>query len=49
MFYNRGTNRRKSHLRERALSLIYDDYELTFEELIEKDGSLIFIITMHCY
>ena len=41
MFYSRNTNRRINHLHERALRLIYDDYELTFEELLEKDGSFI--------
>ena len=28
-----------NHLRKRALSLTYDDSELTTEELFEKDGS----------
>ena len=45
MFYGRSTNRRINHLHERALRLIYDDYELTFEELLEKDGRFI----IHCY
>ena len=39
MFYSKSANRGINHLHERALSLIYDDYELTFEELLEKDGS----------
>ena len=39
MFYSRSTNRRINHLHERALRLIYDDYELTFKELLEKDWS----------
>ena len=39
MFYSGSTNRRINHLHERALRLIYDDYELTFEELLKKDGS----------
>ena len=39
MFYSESTNRRINHLHERALRLIYDDYELTFEELLKKDGS----------
>ena len=39
MFYSRSTNRRINHLHERALRLKYDDYELTFEELLEKDRS----------
>ena len=29
MFYSKSTNRRINHLHERALRLIYDDYELT--------------------
>ena len=45
MFYSRSTNRRINRLHERALRLIYDDYQLTFEELLEKDGSL----TIHHY
>ena len=45
MFYSRSANRRINHLHERALRLIYDDYELTFEELLEKDGSF----TIHHY
>ena len=39
MFYSRSTNRRRNHLHKTALKLIYDDYELTFEELLEADGS----------
>ena len=38
MFYSRSTNRRINHLHERGHRLIYDDYELIFEELLEKDG-----------
>ena len=38
MFYSTSTNI-SIHLHERALRLIYDNYELTFEELLEKDGS----------
>ena len=41
MFYSRNTNGRKNHLHERAIRLIYDDYELKFEELLEKDGSFV--------
>ena len=39
MFYSRSTNRRINYLHESAVRLIYDDYELTFEEFLEKDGS----------
>ena len=35
MFYNRRAN----HLYERVLRLIYNNYELTFEEFFEKNGS----------
>ena len=45
MFYRRSTSIKINHLHERALTLIYDDYELTFEELLEKDGSF----TIHHY
>ena len=45
MFYSRSTNRRINHLHERALRLVYNDYELTFEELLEKDESF----TIHYY
>ena len=45
IFYSRSTGRRINHLHERALRLIYDDYELTFEELLGKDGSF----TIHHY
>ena len=33
MFYSKSTNRRINHLRERVLILLYDIYDLTFEEL----------------
>ena len=36
-------NRRINHLHERALRLVYNDYEITFSELLKKDGS----ITIH--
>ena len=45
MFYSRSTNRRINHLHERVLRLIHDDYELTFEELLEKDE----LFTIHHY
>ena len=41
MFYSRSTNNRINHLAEIALRLVYHDYELTFDELLEKDGSFI--------
>ena len=45
MFYIRSTIRITNHLHKRALRLIYGDYELTFEEFLEKDGSF----TIHHY
>ena len=39
MFYSRSTNNKINHVQERALRLVNDDYELTFDELLEKDGS----------
>ena len=39
MFHSRKTNKRINQLHERALRLIYNNYELTFEELLDKDGS----------
>ena len=39
VFCNTSTNRRINHLHERALTLIYNDYELTFQKLLERDGS----------
>ena len=41
MFYSRSTNNRINHLQERALRLVYDDYEFTFDKLLEKDESFI--------
>ena len=37
MFYSRNTNNKINQLHERALRLVYDDYELHFEKLLEKD------------
>ena len=39
MFYSRKTNDRINQLHERALRLVYSDYEPTFEDLLTKDGS----------
>ena len=38
MFYRRQENNRISHLHERALRSVYNDYELTFENLLELDN-----------
>ena len=45
MFYSRKTNNRINNLHERALRLVYSDYESTFEDLLTKDGSF----TVHHY
>ena len=39
-FYSRHENNRISHLHERALRSVYNDYELTFENLLELDNSV---------
>ena len=39
MFCNRRANNRINKLYERALSLLYDDYETSFSDLLAKDGS----------
>ena len=39
MFHSRKTSKGINQLHERALRLIYNNYELTFEELLDKDGS----------
>ena len=50
IIYSRGTNRRINHLHERALRLVYDYYESTFEEHLEKIDHSLFIITIfRCY
>ena len=45
MFYSRNTNTNINLLHERALRLVYNDYELYFEKFLEKDGSF----TIHHY
>ena len=45
MFYSRNANSKINQLHERALRLVYDDYELPLEKLLEKDGSF----TVHYY
>jgi len=39
MFYSRKNNSRINRLHERALRIVYTDYNSSFEELLEKDGS----------
>ena len=45
MFYSRKTNNRISKPDERALRLVYSNYESSFEDLLIKDGSF----TVHHY
>ena len=40
MFHSRTVNNKINRLRERALRLIYNDYKSSFDELLEKDGSV---------
>ena len=39
MFHGREVNQRINRLHERAISLAYNDYNSTFEHLLEKDDS----------
>ena len=39
MFHSRALNNRINRLHERALRTVYDDYESSFETLLDKDGS----------
>ena len=43
MFHSRKINNRISNLRERALRVVYGDYNVTFSELLSKDKS----VTIH--
>ena len=40
MFCQRPSNIRINHLHERALRILYNDHELTFENLTKKDNSV---------
>ena len=40
MFCSRKMNRKINHVHERALRLVYNDYHLTFGELLSKDKSV---------
>ena len=40
MFCSRQMNRKINHIHERALRLVYDDNELSFDELLIKDSSV---------
>ena len=39
MFCSRSANNKINKLHERALRIVYDDYNSKFEELLIKDGS----------
>ena len=40
MFCQRSSNTRTNHLHERALRIVYNDSESTFEDLLMKDNSV---------
>ena len=40
MFCSRAMDRKINHIHERALRLVYQDYDSTFDELLKKDNSL---------
>ena len=40
MFCQRSSNTRINHLHERALRIVYNDNESTFEDLLKKDNSV---------
>ena len=39
MFHSRKLSHRIIKIHDRALSIVYNDYQCTFEELIERDNS----------
>ena len=43
MFHSRGLNNRINKIHEKALRLVYNDNQLTFSELFDKDNS----VTIH--
>ena len=46
MFHSRALNNRINDLNYRAFRLIYQEYTLTFKELLEKDGIQNIVIEM---
>ena len=40
MFHSRNNNKKITHLHERCLRLIYSDKSSSYEELLERDGSV---------
>ena len=43
MFHNRTLNNRINRIHERALRIVYNDYDSSFDKLLEKDNS----VTIH--
>ena len=43
MFHSRGLNNRINKIHKKALRLVYNDNQLTFSELLDKDNS----VTIH--
>ena len=41
IFHNRTLNHKINKLHERALRIVYKDENLTFQELLDKDGTLV--------
>ena len=42
MFHSRSLNHRINKINERALRIVYNDHQCTFEELLERDNSFRF-------
>ena len=40
MFHSRKLNERINHIHERALRIVYKDYNLSFQELLIEDNTL---------
>ena len=40
MFHSRGLNKRINKIHKKALRLVYNDSQLTFSELLDKDNSV---------
>ena len=40
MFHNRTLNNKINKLHERALRLVYDDINLSFQDLLDRDNSM---------
>ena len=42
MFHSRKLNHRTNKMHERALRIVYNDHQYTFEKLFERDNTLTF-------